>query len=98
MNVTGTLRVDNNSLYLDDERVDDVLLGEEPMSHVLLSHRWSKMETSQVFLQQLGNLVDVTPLHRPQTCSLGALCVRRKASVLVSFTQRKKKRRLWTDK
>lgn len=68
-----TCMTETESGYLYYICVNDVVLRQEPVSHLLFPHRRGELETFQVFLQQLGHLGDVTPLHRPQARRLGAL-------------------------
>ena len=59
--------------YLHHVCVYDVLLWQEPVDHLLLAHRGRQLEAAQVFMQQLRDLPDVVPLHRPQARGLSAL-------------------------
>ena len=70
------LQIDTD-VYLHHKRVYDVVLGQEPVSHLLLSHRGRQLETPQVFLKQLCELAHIPPLHGPEPWGLCALCGRR---------------------
>lgn len=59
--------------YLHQVSVDDVLLGQEPVLHLLHAHVWSQVELTEVFMQQAMHSRDVLHRHRPQASGLRGL-------------------------
>lgn len=63
--------------HLYQEGVNDVLLGQEPMLHLLHAHSWSQVELTEIILQQAVHSRDVLHRHRLQASSLRSLETKR---------------------
>lgn len=64
--------------YLHQVGVDDVLLGQEPVLHLLRAHDWSQVELTEIILQQAVHNRDILHRHRPQASGLRSLETRRR--------------------
>lgn len=65
------------SLYLDQVRIDNVLLGQQPVFYFFLAHGRNQVELAQVLLEEAMHQRHVLLGHRSQTLSLWSLKGRR---------------------